>query len=166
MKSNSKNSKSLTVIRAWIIVSIVGMYVVLPANAWALQSHGAPEGLYVHQMAHIFVALAMAYWFWDIRRSSFQGRGWRYLQVFCVLMLTWNLLALTGHAVSISLDDEHISRATGYLSSRLTGPMDMQKIVFYITRFDHFVIVPALFFLFLGVRSLYKDVEAEQEGKK
>lgn len=137
----------------------------LPDNAWALQSHGAPEGLYVHQMAHVFVALAMAYWFWDIRRSSFAGKGWRYLQIFCVLMLAWNIVAFTGHALTVSLEVEHFSTATGYLNSRLVGPMDLQKVVYYITRFDHFVIVPALFFLFLGVRSLYKDVEAQHIGE-
>jgi len=138
----------------------------LPANAWALQSHGAPEGLYVHQMAHVFVALAMAYWFWDIRRSSFKGKGWRYLQIFCVLMLAWNIVAFTGHAVAVSLDVEHISTTTGYLSSRIVGPMDLHKIIYYMTRFDHVVIVPALFFLFLGVRSLYRDVEAQHNGEE
>ncbi len=163
MELTEKNNKCKPVFQVWLLACI---YVILPADAWALQAHGAPEGLFVHQMSHIFVALAMAYWFWDIRRSSFQGKGWRYLQVFCVLMLAWNIMALTGHAVSVSLDAEHISKATGYLSSRLVGPMDLQKTIFYITRLDHFVIVPALFFLFLGVRSLYKDVEAQQEGGK
>ena len=137
----------------------------MPADAWALQSHGAPEGLYVHQMAHVFVVLAMAYWFWDISRSSFGGRGWRYLQVFCVLMLAWNVVAFTGHAVAVGVDAKQIVREGGYLNSRLTGPLDFRILLYYLTRFDHFVIVPALFFLFLGVRSLYKDVEKKHNGE-
>jgi len=28
---------------------------VFPGNAWAVQTHGAPEGLYVHQLAHVFL---------------------------------------------------------------------------------------------------------------
>jgi hypothetical protein len=150
---------------AVLAATVICFCLLLPANAWALQAHGAPEGLYVHQMAHIFVVLAMAYWFWDIRRSSFAGKGWKYLQVFCVLMLAWNIIAFTGHALSVNLDIDHISTAKGYLNSRIVGPIDLHKIVYYITRFDHFVIVPALFFLFLGVRSLYRDVEAQHIGE-
>jgi len=87
------------------------------------------------------------------------------LQIFCVLMLAWNIVAFTGHALTTSLEVGHISTAKGYLNSRIVGPMDLQKIIYYITRFDHFVIVPALFFLFIGVRSLYKDVEAQHIGE-
>ena len=141
-------------------------FLFFPDTAWALQSHGAPEGLFVHQMAHVFVTFAMAYWFWDIRRSSFQGKGWRYLLIFCVLMLIWNIVAFTGHALSVSLNIEHISTAKGYLNSRIVGPMNVQKIVYYVTRFDHFIIVPALFFLFLGVRALYRDVLAQDIGEE
>ena len=156
MKLN-KNKKTLTLLLTGCVLSIV------PANAWALQSHGAPEGLYVHQMAHIFAVLATAYWFWDIRRSSFHGRGWGYLQIFCVLMLTWNAFAFTGHAVSATLAAEHIFSETGYLNKTLIGSMDLHKTVFYLTRFDHLIIVPALFFLFIGMRSLYKQHNQEVE---
>ncbi len=148
-----------------LTVLVVCWSFLVPENAWALQSHGAPEGLYVHQMAHMFVALAMAYWFWDIRRSSFAGKGWQYLQIFCVLMLAWNIVAFTGHAVAVSLDAGHFSTGTSYLRTRLEGPMDLQKIVYYLTKFDHFVIVPALFFLFIGVRALYRDVEKQHIGE-
>ena len=140
-------------------------FLVFPDTAWALQAHGAPEGLFVHQMAHIFVAFSMAYWFWDIKRSAFQGNGWRYLLIFCVLMLLWNVVAFIGHAMTAHLAIDHISTAKGYLHSRLVGSMNVQKIVYYVTRFDHFIIVPALFFLFLGVRSLYRDVEAREIGE-
>ena len=152
--------------RIYLLIGMVYSFFLIPENAWALQSHGAPEGLYVHQMAHIFVSLAMTYWFWDIRRSSFAGKGWKYLQVFCVLMLAWNILAFTGHTVAINLNAEHISSAAGYLNSRIVGPITLQKSIFYITKVDHFLLVPALFFLFIGVRSLYKDVLEEESREE
>ena len=43
-------------------------------SAWALQSHGAPEGIYVHQMAHVLFMGALAYLYWHTRRS--QDGGW------------------------------------------------------------------------------------------
>ena len=137
-----------------------------PDIALALQSHGAPEGLYVHQMAHIHYCFALGYLFWDIRRSSFTGKGWRYLQAFCVLMLLWNINAFTGHAVDVFLDAEAITAAEGYLQSRLLGPLTLQKMTFYITKFDHLICVPALFFLFIGLRSFYRTTEKKTVEEK
>jgi hypothetical protein len=140
------------------VVSLACLFVCLPENAWALQSHGPPEGLYVHQMAHVHFVLALGYLYWDIRRSTFTGKGWRYLQWFCVLMLVWNVLAFVGHAVAGHIDENMIS-ATSYLQARIQGPITLHKLIFYIARFDHFVAVPALFFLYIGMRSLYRSVE-------
>jgi hypothetical protein len=140
----------------------------VPDPAWALQSHGPPEGIYVHQMAHVLFFGSLLYLYWDLRRSSFEGKGWTYLQWFCILMLAWNIIAFTGHTVAIHLESEHIFTATSYIHSRLMGPMNLLKVVFYLTRFDHIVVVPALFFLLIGLRSLYRNVEAQEidEGCK
>ena len=51
------------------------------ALAQAVQVHGEPKRLYVHQMAHRHYFLALAYFFWGIRRTAFTGGGWRYLQM-------------------------------------------------------------------------------------
>lgn len=131
----------------------------LPDNAWALQSHGPPEGLYVHQMAHVHFILALGYLYWDIRRSSFVGKGWGYLQVFCLLMLCWNVVAFIGHAVAGHVDAQAFSAVGGYLHGRIHGPYDLQTIAFYIAKYDHIIAVPALFFLYMGMRTLYHSVE-------
>jgi len=131
----------------------------IPANAWALQSHGAPEGLYVHQMAHIHFILALGYLYWDIRRSSFAGKGWSYLLAFSLFMLCWNIVAFVGHAVAGHVDPHIISATGGYLQGRIQGPYDLQTVIFYIAKFDHILAVPALFFLYMGMRTLYHSVE-------
>jgi len=140
------------------------IFLTVPDSAWALQSHGPPEGIYVHQMAHILFFGSLLYMYWDLRRSSFAGRGWTYLQWFCLLMLIWNVIAFTGHAVTIRLEPGYISTATSYIHARLMGPMNLHKVVFYLTRFDHVVVVPALFFLCIGLRSLYRSVEIQESG--
>lgn len=130
----------------------------LPGEALALQVHGEPEGLYVHQMAHLHYFLALGYFFWDIRRTAFTGRGWRYLQLYCVLMAAWNVLAFVGHIVGVYLHPEELVQTNGYLSTYLLGPLDLHKLTFYATKLDHLLCMPALFFLFIGMRLFYHSV--------
>ena len=133
----------------------MNLFITVPA--WALQSHGAPEGLYVHQMAHILYMCALAYLYWNIKRTSFSGRGWRFLQLFCLLMFLWNIIAFTGHSVGLVLGQSDFFKDDGYWHTRLLGPITAVKLIYYLTKMDHLVCVPALFFLFLSLRIFYHD---------
>lgn len=139
------------------------LYLIAPDQAWALQSHGPPEGIYVHQMAHLFYASALAYLFWDIGRSAFPGKGWHYLQIFCVLMILWNLVAFTGHWLGFYIANSDIIRPTGYFSSQLVGPLSSIKLIYFFATLDHIFSLPAIFFLFLSLRSLYNSVNKEEK---
>ena len=142
----------------WVVGAFLGI-LLLPVNCWALQAHGAPEGLYIHQMAHIHFLLAMGYLYWHIRRSGFAGRGWRYLQTFCLLMIFWNILTFMGHAADGLLEPGAITTTGVYLRERIVGPVTLEKVIYYMAKFDHLLVVPALFFLYIGMRSLYRTVE-------
>ncbi|MBU0944322.1 MAG: hypothetical protein KJ804_00105 [Proteobacteria bacterium] len=137
---------------------------VYPDQLWAFQSHAAPEGIYVHQMAHVFFLAALCYLFWDIRRSSFPSKGWRFLQIFCVFMALWNIMAFTGHWLGTFIDTSVFITESGYLSAKMVGPIDMTKMVYYFTKLDHIFSVPALFFLYLCMRSLYKTSCEEEKA--
>ena len=130
---------------------------VYPGNAWAVQSHGAPEGLYVHQLAHVFFTAALCYLIWGIRQSAFKSRGWRFLQIFCVCMILWNVVAFTGHSLASSMENAHFIREGGYLSTRLQGPFTSIKLWYYFTKLDHLLSVPALLFLYLAMKGIYKS---------
>jgi len=134
-------------------------------DAWALQTHGGMEGVVVHQAAHIQYLGALGYLLWDIRRSGFAGVGWLYLQWFCRLMMIWNGVAFIGHFAQMGLSDTAISTDDGYLSALLL-PETFGRWVYYVTAFDHLFITPALILLFLAMRSLYRDVAAEQGEEK
>jgi hypothetical protein len=140
------------------------LWLLLPVEVQALQVHGAPEGLYVHQMAHVHYIFALGYFFWDIRRSSFTGRGWRYLQMFCILTACWNLLAFIGHAAGARLDPAALVQVDNYLDTRLVAPLTLNKSLYFITKLDHLIYVPALFFLYLGLRSFYRSVAGSSAG--
>lgn len=132
-------------------------------DAWALQTHGGAEGVLVHQLAHIQYLGALGYLLWDIRRSGFSGVGWLYLQRFCWLMMLWNGVAFSGHFAQISLPEGAISTEDGYLSALLLLPVDFGKWIYYITALDHLVCAPALFFLFLAMRSFYRSLDARDK---
>jgi len=143
------------------VVCLLLVFLAVPDSAWALQAHGPPEGIYIHQMAHVFFFGSLLYLYRDLSHASIKERGWTYLRWFCLLMLVWNIVAFAGHAVAFTLAPEHIALPSSYFHSRLLGPMNATKILFYITRFDHLLVVPALFFLYLGLRTLYSQVEEE-----
>jgi len=136
----------------------------MPRAAWAIQTHGAPEGLYVHQMAHLFFAGSLVYFHWIIRRNDFTGRGWRYLQLFCICMICWNLLTFTGHAMNLLLTHDDFSAGPGLWHSRMLGPITPVKWTYYLAKLDHLICVPALLFLYLSLRAFYHD-ETEGEEK-
>lgn len=146
------------------LCSLLSALIVYPDCAWAFQSHAAPEGLYVHQLAHIFFMAALCYLFWDIRRSSFPSKGWRFLQLFCVLMVLWNIVTFTGHWAGSFIDKGSFVTASGYLSTKIAGPIDMTKLVYYFAKLDHIFSVPALFCLYLCLRSLYKASCKEEKA--
>jgi len=136
----------------------------LPGDALALQVHGQPEGLYVHQMAHLHYIFALGYFYWDIQRTSFTGRGWRYLQIFCLLMTCWNLLAFIGHIAGAYLDPQSLVQTDCYLGTLLVHPLNLLKYIYFVTKLDHLIYVPAMFFLFIGLRSFYHSVANTDRG--
>jgi hypothetical protein len=141
--------------------------VLLCQDAWALQTHGGSEGVVVHQLAHIQYLGALGYLLWDIRRSGFAGVGWLYLQRFCWLMMIWNGIAFIGHFAQMALPDGAISTEDGYLSALLLLPVSFGHWIYYVTALDHLVITPALFFLFLAMRSFSRTAASDkaEEGR-
>ncbi len=146
-----------------LAVFTCGYNFVCPASAWALQAHGAPEGMYVHQIAHIYFFLALVYLYWDVQRSSFAGKGWEYLLKFCLCMLCWNVVAFLGHAMAGHVDVHIVSGAGGYLRGSVQGAGIFKTLLFYLAKFDHLFVVPALFYLYKGMRTLYFSVEDSEK---
>lgn len=135
-------------------------------EAMALQVHDGSEGLVVHQLAHVQYLGALGYLLWDIRRSAFSGIGWVYLQWFCWLMMLWNFLAFFGHFAQVALPGEAISTEDGYLTSLLLLPISFNKLFYYFSALDHLLCAPALFFLFLAMRSFYRSLDKTGEGQR
>lgn len=139
---------------------LVGCLLVLaPASGWALQTHGAPEGIYVHQLAHVLFMAALGYLYWHTRKTQHrQSSGWRYLQVFCVLLSLWNGAAFLGHEMLGHLSAmDLINRGTW--QEELALPFTPTKLVYYVTRLDHLLFVPALAALVISLRTFCREAE-------
>jgi hypothetical protein len=152
------------IISTSIVLSPLLLVVLSCGEALALQTHGGSEGTVVHQLAHVQYLGALGYLIWDVRRSGFTGRGWGYLHWFCWLMIVWNAWAFIGHLAQMALPEGAVSASAGYLSSELLAPLSFGRWVYYLTALDHLLITPALFFLFVAMRSFYHSRNAGGTG--
>lgn len=126
-----------------------------PDHAWAFQSHPAPEGLYVHQLAHVVFIISMAFLVYWLEVNLFtRERGWRYIQVSALFFILWNLVAVSGHCVEEMVPRELFVGDPDW-SQRLIAGTTLWVDLFYVLKLDHIVCVPAIVCLFLGVRTLY-----------
>lgn len=140
----------------FLLAGLLGL-MVSPEQAWAFQSHPAPEGLYVHQLAHVVFIIAMAFLVYWLEVNLFtRQRGWRYIQVSALFFILWNLVAISGHCVEEMVPRELFVGDPDW-SQRLIAGTTMWADLFYILKLDHIVCVPAIVCLFLGVRTLYLD---------
>ena len=127
-----------------------------PVSAWATQTHGGLEGLWVHQTAHLFFALSMGLLiFWLRKWRLTVSQGWRFIQFAAFFFIAWNIDTMASH---------WLQEQSGLIEVRNVAPLQMQiataenwhwlSEVFYLTKLDHLLCVPALVFLFLGFRRL------------
>jgi hypothetical protein len=120
-------------------------------SASAIQTHGAPEGLYAHQMAHLGFMVAMVYIWLRTRRRA--GEGWGLIRLSFVFFAVWNVTTFINHGISATLDSTqfqgHIGPFPEFLVARL--PIDLY---FFFGQMDHFLCIPAALFLGLGLRKM------------
>ncbi len=144
-------------VTALIVLSVL----FIPGLAWAFQSHPAPEGLYAHQLAHVFFIVAMgilAYW---LQVNEFvRQRGWRLIQISCVLFIVWNVQAIVGHWVEERVAADAVIGEPDWTQRIILNTAMMR--LYYVLKLDHFVCVPAMICLLLGIRSLYQGALKEQ----
>ena len=136
----------------------------LPATAHATQTHGGAEGLIVHQLAHVFFAFSMGLLIYWLRKRQLTPRtGWRHIQLAALFFIAWNLDAMFSHWLleqSNILSVENI-RGTQIRITTADG-LNWLGSIYYLSKLDHLLCVPAMIFLLLGLRRFYHSTtEAE-----
>lgn len=122
----------------------------LPSPALAVQIHGGAEGLVSHQIGHTLFLTGLGYLLWRIERRDLQTPAWQCFKRFLYCIVLWNLITITGHLLDrVIPTDRFIKNGTMITSFRAESPLDL---LFYATRLDHFLLVPAFLFLFRALQ--------------
>ncbi|MDA8173503.1 MAG: hypothetical protein M0018_02810 [Nitrospiraceae bacterium] len=140
--------------RLWISLLIIFF---LPAQAWAIIPQNYP-GIYTHQLAHIFFAIALAVIIaHKIRKGYWRQRGWKHIIASFMVLLAWNVFAFLGHMAAFRMKQEYfINPGTVYNEAvRMQGP----ALAYVIYRMDQVFLITAMVLFYLGVRRIYKGPE-------
>lgn len=128
--------------------------------AMATQVHGAPEGLYVHQMAHVLFIFSLgALIYWLREHSLIKDPGWRYVQYAAFFLILWNIDAVLAHYLD-GREDLFGLVNEGAWNARIHLVHGTGKVllVYYFAKLDHLFCVPGIVFLYVGLRRLLKQV--------
>jgi hypothetical protein len=133
----------------------------------ATQTHGQPEGLYVHQMAHIFFIISMGTLeFWLRQRNLIKEKGWKYIQLSAVLFILWNINAACVHFLDEHLDILGITKIDlWHIQIQSIQGQESIAVLYYMLKLDHLLCVPAMFFLYYGLKTILKGNAAADSNR-
>ncbi len=122
--------------------------------ALAVQHHGGAEGLVSHQIGHILFTLGMVFLLFRVYQDRLRGAGWFEFKGFLWCIIFWNIMTFSGHwlyeltnSASFTIVNHHPVAFT------INNPQDA---LFYLTRLDHLLLLPALFFLLKALQKWSK----------
>ncbi len=127
---------------------------VLAAPAHAIQSHGPPEGIYVHLIGHVLFGLAMIGFAVRIRLSHLSVRkSWQLMALGALLFAFWNGWAFIAHVLATQIPaTDFVNNEQGVrMWVALHTPID---VLYYIFKMDHLLCVPAILFIYLSLRRM------------
>lgn len=130
------------------------LFIAQPSTAFAVQSHGAPEGYYVHQISHILFIVAMSYIWFKMRDR--QGTGWKYIRYSFILFILWNIDALLVHWMSHRILSTQFTGSSQNWSQIFTAH-SFFDVIYYILRMDHLLCVPAALSFYYGLVKLTQN---------
>ena len=148
------------------LMGISGLVFMVPGTAAATQVHVPSEGLYVHQIAHLFFALAMAILlYWLRQRQLVRERGWRFIQLGALFFIIWNVDAFFVHI----LDDRSdlfrtIDAGTWHASIEFERKVELLALFYYLGKMDHLLCAPGMILLYFGLRNLLHEAQRHPES--
>ncbi len=143
---------------ALIIAGLFFLFV--PANAWAFVPHNYPE-IYIHQMGHVYFALSCVFILWAVIHNRLQKKkGWRYLFFAEALFLLWNVDTFIGHITEFWVEPSQITGGKeGWAFFFRVIAVEGREYLYYLTKFDNLILVPALLFFLISLKEHLKEEE-------
>ncbi|MDA8239298.1 MAG: hypothetical protein M0Z67_02880 [Nitrospiraceae bacterium] len=134
------------------------IFLLVPSRAMAFVPHSYAE-VYIHQMGHLYFILSCIFIMWVIWHHNLQGkRGWRYIFLSEIFFILWNVDTFAGHVTEFWIEPSQIIGAKegwDYFLRRIS--IQGWESLYYVTRYDHLLCVPAMFFFVLGLRELLSE---------
>ncbi|MBU1711951.1 MAG: hypothetical protein KKD47_02490 [Proteobacteria bacterium] len=135
--------------------------------ASATQTHGGIEGVYAHQFGHLFFLVSMGILvFWLRERDLVKQKGWRFIQYSAIFFILWNFDTFLVHLLDEQLEIINVSKidAALILVEASRGGRFIEA-VYYAAKLDHLFCVPAMWFLYSGLKCLLKesDIDLQEE---
>jgi hypothetical protein len=127
-------------------------------DAFATQAHSDPEGIHTHQFSHLFFMVSMGILiYWLRARNLIIELGWKYIQYSAFFFILWTLDAFTVHLLDEQLQVVTITKIDAW-KIRIDNVYDSNwmTLLYYIIKLDHLLCVPALFFLYKGLKLLWR----------
>lgn len=155
--------KSYVSITLW---GLAWMLLTMAQPAGATQVHAEPEGLYVHQIAHLFFIVSMGILIYWLREWKLvEQKGWRLVQYSSLFFILWNIDAMIVHY----LDEQGaifqtINAGTDYASLASDPASSGPALLYYLAKLDHLLCVPAIVFLYAGLRHLLQQAQAAKSS--
>lgn len=130
--------------------------------AFATQTHGSPEGLVAHQLAHVFFCVSMGVFaFWLHRHRLTTSYGWRLILYAALLLALWNIDAMAAHFLDEQFPLLTITQVdTWHIRIDTLPGYEPLGSWYYVVKLDHLLSVPALVLLYLGLRRLATESQA------
>ncbi len=142
----------MELVKSKILFAFPGIVVILLFTAtpvWAVQSHSGTEGLVVHQIGHVLFAGGMAYLLFRLHRIKLKNYDWFEFKTFLCLIIAWNMLTFSGHALSELVDRSKFVFQNGELSAFTIN--NFTDAWFYLSQLDHLLLLPSFIFLLLAL---------------
>jgi hypothetical protein len=104
--------------------------------------------------------------FWLRQRNLVLEPGWKYLQLAAILFILWNIDAMLVHFMEEHLDILGIKRVDLWhiRIESFQGQYSL-ALLYYLLKLDHLLCVPAMFFLYKGLRRLVADADGGDPGE-
>jgi hypothetical protein len=143
------------VLRSFIPAAVLFLLALLaPDPALAIQSHRAPEGIYVHQIGHVLFGMAMLGFALRIRISRLMVRkSWQLMALGALLLFFWNGWAFVAHILAAKVPaSDFVTNEEGIrLWMIIHNPVDF---FYYIFKMDHILCVPAIFCIYRSLKRM------------
>jgi hypothetical protein len=143
----------------WVVVFLLGS-MIFPTPALAIIPHWDPrEAFFIRQFSYLFFMLAMLFFIYELKQGKLQHRGFRLLVWASVFFALWNFDCFLGQLFARFFKAQVVVGEPGSLSQHLVMA-HLGNWLWYFTKLDHLLLVPAFIFFYLGLRALRREQEA------